>query len=395
MRNQRKGAVKGLVVFLSAMATLTFLSRTIYNGTLPKVEVARVSGGILVSEISAVDYILHADRSERVDIPVDLSEYRLRVDQVAVRQYASVRNGDEMVIFDSVVGANVLEKAESAYARAEEALVAWDQRYLGVWRKLNAEIKSVTLKMTEAVADHNELYEQLTGIQDELMTLERTRMLDGMARSEQEYALMNAKTKRDALRKLDASGWALSSTMDGIVSVASVKPGDEYAGLLQLLTIIPQDSMIRVGIETNSTIKIESPDFVTVYAGDTQPQSRETGWSFAGETKRGDMRVFWAEPLAEIGALDDLKMLTFSISSEYYPQLVPSGAVIGDAVFVLDSRFDAFGMEEYFARRVETRGLISDGKRTYVPFGLSGTDQVIVKWDRPFSDGDTVLLPQS
>ena len=60
--------------------------------------------------------------------------------------------------------------------------------------------------------------------------------------------------------------------------------------------------------------------------------------------------------------------------------------------FCGDSRIGSFGEEEYYARAIALRGMISDGKNTYVPIGLTRLDSVIVKWDRPFKNGDTVAI---
>ncbi|MEF9895212.1 MAG: hypothetical protein RR843_05495, partial [Clostridia bacterium] len=140
-------------------------------------------------------------------------------------------------------------------------------------------------------------------------------------------------------------------------------------------------------------VKIPDLGSVLVYAGQDAPRSQDTGWTFTKETVSGGKRVFWAEPLEGMAAVEGLTKLTLRVDSEYYQHLVPNSAVVGDAVYVLDSRIGAFGEEEYFARKVEIRGQVTDAKNTYVPTGLSGMDRVIAKWDRPFADGDTVVLP--
>lgn len=393
MTTHKKGAVKGMIFSLAVMTALTFFSRTIYNGTLPKVEAQLVGSGVLQTEISGGTFLLDSDQSERVGIPFDLSDYKLRIEQVSAQKFTIVQTGDVLLRFDAVFGANALEKADTVYQRATETLAAWDQKYQAAWRKLIEGMDTVSKKMTEPDADIDGLNVQLQNLRDEQSALERTRMLDGVTRMEKEQALATAKEKLVALNELAAQDWTVKAPLDGLIGDILIKSGDEYAGLMTLVQLIPVGTKLRMGIENESKVIIPTPDNVIVYSGDDAPQGSETGWLFTGETSQGNKRVFWAEPVEGIAALNNLSKLTFRIDSDYYSRLVPNSAVVGNVVFVLDSRVGAFGAEEYYARRVELRGKVSDSKNTYVPVGLTGMDKVIVKWDRPFEDGDTVMLP--
>ena len=392
MLTQKKRALKGILIFLVLMALLTFTSRTIYYGTLPKVEVQRVNGGVLQNEITGGTFLLDCAQIERVHIPVDLSPFKLRIDGVYVGKYTDVQPGTVLLSFDAVVGENALENASAAWDRAEEALAAWDRKFQAQWRKLNEEQAAMAKKMAEPQADINALNLQLKSMQDELREMEESRMVDGVTRMAKERDVAIAKAAATALNTLSAQDWSMKSAIEGICGDVMIKTGDEYAGLLPLIELIPSGAALRVGIETDSDAQILSPQNVVVAPGDQLPGKGQTGWVFAGETAQGEGRVLWAEPQDGIDSLKHLKSLTFCIDSDYYPYVIPNSAVTGSTAYVLDSRIGSFGEEEYYARAIALRGMISDGKNTYVPIGLTRLDSVIVKWDRPFKNGDTVAI---
>lgn len=393
MANKRNGAVKGLIVFLAVMAALTFFSQTIYRGTLPKVETARVNGGVLQAEISGGEFLIDAEKVIRVDIARDLIENKLRVENVTAHKMKNVQKDEVLLSFDAVAGENALANAKVAHERAQEALTAWDQKYQAAWQKILSDMGAATKKMLAPDADFTALNEELNTLQTQQKALEQMRILDGVSRAEKEQALENTRATLGVFKGLSQTNWQLRSPEAGLVADVRVKPGEDYAGLLPLVRLIPTGQPIFVGIESGAQVKIPDLGSVLVYAGQDAPRSQDTGWTFTKETVSGGKRVFWAEPPEGIAAVEGLTKLTLRVDSEYYQHLVPNSAVVGDAVYVLDSRIGAFGEEEYFARKVEIRGQVTDAKNTYVPTGLSGMDRVIAKWDRPFADGDTVVLP--
>ncbi|MEA4999582.1 MAG: hypothetical protein VB087_09365 [Candidatus Limiplasma sp.] len=393
MGKQRKGAVKGLIVFLGVMAALTFFSQTIYYNTLPKVEVQRVSSGVLQTVVSGSDILLYAEQAERVDIPADLADLKLRVERVWVQKTASIKQGEALLRFDPAQGASTLAKAERMFQRAEEALTTWDIKYQNTWNELDIDMLTLQRKMAETDADPETLGAQLQTLQAKQEALERTNILDGVSRASLEQNLSLSKATLATLTKLSTQGWVVNAPNSGVVSEILVKEGDEYSGLLPLVWLVPASAKLRVGIECKPEVHISSLDRVMVYSGDDVPLGNEAIWAFAGEGTLNGKRVLWAEPTITSPDLTKLTKLNFRIDSDYCQYMVPNAAVVEDTLYVLDSRQGAWGTEELFARRVEGKGVQSDDKNTSVSLGLTSMDNVIIKWDRPFEDGDTVMIP--
>ena len=263
---------------------------------MPKVEVKGVSGGVLKTDISGDAFQIDSGASVRVDIPIDLSDCKLRVEQVGARKLSTAKAGDALVRFDAVVGENAREKLDAAHQRAVEALAAWDQAYLAAWRTRNEEIESTAQKMREPDADLSALSAKLDSLREDQRTLEGSRMLDGVARTEKEPALAAAREKLDAIDALADNQWVVKADGDYLVGDVHVAVGDEYAGLVPLIALIPADAPLRVGIVSDTTVKVLSPNNVLVYGGDQEPLGYETGWVYDGESVQGNQRVFWAVP---------------------------------------------------------------------------------------------------
>ena len=114
--------------------------------------------------------------------------------------------------------------------------------------------------------------------------------------------------------------------------------GEEYSGLLPVADIIPDDAVIRVGIEARVSEDDLKRETVTVYTGFTMPRNRETGWTYAGMTRSGDSEILWAVPEEGTAAFSELAGLTFRFETERYQYLVPNSAVVDDSIYVLDIR---------------------------------------------------------
>lgn len=73
--------------------------------------------------------------------------------------------------------------------------------------------------------------------------------------------------------------------------------------------------------------------------------------------------------------------------------LVPNASFIDeDVVLVMKSRNGFWGEENYVKRCKVSKGK-SDGIVTEVLSGISENDMVVIGWDRPIDDGDTVTVP--
>lgn len=389
----RSRAIKGLVAFVAIMALFTFLSRTIYYGTLPKVAVEYPGSGTLKSEYYGGEFVLESDESVQAALDIYMPQYPMRVKQVHVSRFEAVECGDEIVAFEPAIGEYALGMAERDVQRIQEELDGWDDAYSGEILRFDSEIEEKRRALNEPGADSNVISQEIAALQQERTALESSRTVNGISRLSIEQRLGDAQAVHSQLCALQADGWRLTAETSGVVGDVYLNAGDDYSGLLAAADIIPDGAAIRVGVETRVNGDDLELETVTVYTGVTMPRNRKTGWTYVGATRSGDMTTLWATPEEGIPALSGLSGLTFRFESEHYQCLVPNSAVADTSVYVLDTRRGAFGNMETYARRIELRNCPSDGENTAVLSGLGGMDQVIVIWDRPFSDGDTVVVP--
>lgn len=389
----RSGAIKALILFIVVMALITFLSRTIYYGTLPKVAVEYPSGGALKTEYYGSSFILESDNNVQVALDTYMPQYPMRVSQVHVAQFDAVSQGDVLISFEPSIGEYYLEMARRDVERTQEELDSWDDVYLGELARLDADIEATRRAMNEPDADVNSLSQQLVSLQQDRTELESSRTVNSVSRLSIEQRHTDAQAVYDQLFVLQSNGWCITAGTDGVVGNVYLTTGEDYSGLLAAADIIPNNVAIRVGVEVWASEDDLKRETVTVYTGFTMPRNRKTGWTYAGASCSGDSVILWAVPDEGIAAFSELSGLTFRFETERYQHIVPNSAVVDGSVYVLDTRKGSFGNTETYARRIELRNCPSDGENTAVLNGLNGMDQVIVIWDRPFSEGDTVVVP--
>ena len=388
---KRKHASRGLLIFLCVMAFLTFFARTFYYGMLPKVEICSVNGGVLQTRVTGGEFTVISEKTDRTAIPVNLAGYRMQIQHVWVRNYTTVTRGQALFDFDAALGAYALERAQRMKQRSEETLQAWDMKYRASLVRLSVEIATLQVKRNDAASDHAAIDGELQLLQDEMDTLERVKILDGISRVALQQELADATALFDELNKLAEQDWIVQSKVDGWVIGVNAEAGAVYTGFTALVETVVAGYPLRVGIISDDQLNIPSSDHVFVYMGNEEPNSM---WRFAGETNADGKIILWAEPIDPTMEFHELKTLNFRIDSDFLPYLVPNSAVIGGKyIYVLDSRYGAWGAEELYARRVEVKTLQSDDMMEYVPVGLAGDDRIIIRWDRPFNEGDTVVLP--
>ena len=389
----KRKAAKPLVIIIGSMVIITFISQTLYYGTLPKVRTEVPIGGILQHTISSSSFALSSDNIDQICLPINISATPLFVDKVDVAKAMMVDKGTILMRFNIAVGEYALKVALTEYDQAKEALKTWDKQFTAEWRKLDREIYDAHKRINDTGLDINDLSIKLAALEEDRRVLEIEKTLNGVSRSSIEQVLETVRNKYCTLSSLSENQWVLLSPTEGMIIDTMITSGDKYEGLVPLIKIVPKHAQIRVGIETKLNPGIVSMNDVFVYAGSIMPRDRETEWKFVEISTVGKNHTLWAEPDNSIEAVQHLERLTFQVETEYFAYLVPNTAVIDGALFILDTRIGAFGKKERFARKIELRGHTSDDKYTSVPIGLYGIEDVIVEWDRPFQNGDTVTLP--
>lgn len=84
MNPRSKRGLRALTAFIVLMAALTFLSKTIYNATLPHVEAVRVTDGTLQLTVSGSALVLDGDSAQTLRLEHNLSATPLPIQAVFV-----------------------------------------------------------------------------------------------------------------------------------------------------------------------------------------------------------------------------------------------------------------------------------------------------------------------
>ena len=123
MNIQNKCGLRVLAVFLIILLVLTFLSKTIYNSTLPQVETARIQSGTLRWTVSDSTFWFESDCHEVVRMGQILSDSPLLIETVCVQNMDFFQKGDVLIIFDDVLGEHALSQAQEAYQNSVPCLI--------------------------------------------------------------------------------------------------------------------------------------------------------------------------------------------------------------------------------------------------------------------------------
>lgn len=391
MTGNRKGALKAIAVFLVTMAALTFFSRTIYFSMLPKVQAVQVKGGVLTYRYASGQYILDSDKVISVSVEEDLSDDPLRVESVSAVQFARVKAGEILLSFDETLGERAYTSAVREAEQAQEAQKAWEHNYREEWERLAQEQLELQASMREADANLEQIKYQLEVAQRAQQYLEQSQIADGISQRQVENGLTDAKGKLEKLESIRNAKWTIVANEDCLISQVLAEEGQDYLGLAPLIRYIPASSKIRIGIECpNEPYAIDAPAEVTV-----RPAGTILGdsWQYDGAERKDDKRVVWAILPEDMPDLQAIKQLEFQFTTEYLKYLVPNSALAGGNLYLLETRLNGWGQEEYYAQSVALKNIEQDDEHTYVSDGLSGSSMVITAWDRPINDGDVVALP--
>lgn len=395
MSAQSRRSLRAPVIFIVLLAAITFLSKTIYNSTLPKVEIERVRDGTLRLEITSSALALNSDQVNAMRIEQSLSSTPLQVEAVYLRQMESFEPGDALLAFDPAVGEYACLQAQNALQECQNALDAWDSQWLLAWNALQLERLTLASDAQQPEADAAVIAQRSENLDAELKLLEQDKVLEGVYRSTLEADCLEAAAIVDCLDELRGNGWKLLAPEEGIISEIMVAAGDRYEGIEPLVRWVSSaDPSLKIGIACNRSFSAAMLEDVRVTSIDSSTK-RTSGiaWDFAGCTVQNGEQMLWARAVEGFSTLSDIQSLCFEMRSEYQSLLVPNDAVIGgDTVYVLESRTGAWGSAENVIRAVRFSSAQSDDQYTALSGDISPSSLVVVRWDRPLSDGCAVLV---
>jgi len=394
MTKKSRRGLRALGILLLCMAILTFLSRTIYNSTLPRVTVSGVESGALNYRASGSQLVMQADEVCYMAIEEDLSKAALVVDSVLVRAGDRFDPGDALVQFDTIHGEISLQDAQAALGQAKQDLELWDMRWMERWNELTLQRMQYETQMENPNANMDELLLRMEMLEEEFRRLEQDKLLDNSYRREYEEAYAAAKGVAERLNRLAAQDWKLTADCSGYVYETELQAGARYEGRLPLLRYVPaEEASIRIGIVWNGSVDASTISNVVISnSAGMMKKELALGWTFAGISEENGQRFLWAQTQDELPSLRELGALTFELESENYRYLVPNSAVVGGRVYLLESNTGAWGNAAHYTRAVRVDVLGSDDRYTAVEGEVRGVSQVITGWDRPLHDGAEVYV---
>lgn len=395
MNPRSKRGLRALTAFIVLMAALTFLSKTIYNATLPHVEAVRVTDGTLQLTVSGSALVLDGDSAQTLRLEHNLSATPLPIQAVFVQAMVPFENSAALIAFDSGAGEYAYTQALQSLQDCQDALSAWDIQWQQSWDQLLLERLVLEEDALNSEISPDIVARRKDNLEAQFRLLEQDKILDGVYRSTLQTRWAQAKALVDCLAGLRQNDWRLLSPQAGIACEIMVQPGDRYTGLTPLLYwISPSDPTLRVGIVWDKPIDGVMLDDVQVTSVHLAARSASPiAWTFAGSGPHNGQQMLWAQPSQCLESLSDIQSLRFEMRSPYQPLLVPNEAVIGGStVYVLDYRTSPWGGQECIIRAVNVQPTLSDYRYTALSGGISASSQVVVHWDRPLQDGDVVFV---
>ena len=384
--SNKKRAVKAFIVFLAIMALMTYISRTLYLYTLPRVKTGYPTGSRLYITVEPSAFKLDSERIESVYVNADLSAAPLSVSDIHVSRCASVRAGDPLVSFDPAQGVLALEDASRQADEAMASLEVWDTLH-------EAELADEQRKLEEDIAalsyadDIDDKAAELRARRGEL----EAHMAAGTENNPERLPLANALYKADAVKsallELSENDWTVCAAEDCVIAEVRVSSGDTYPGALPLCMVIPSGADTRAGFDVHGAPYEEDTASVSVIISSKEAE----GWTYDSRSPGDEGETVWFISENET-ALNKLSGASLMFITNRYQYVVPNSAVRDGSVYVLQTRDAAFGGQEDYAVAVNLSRTLSDDNNTAVLNGLDGSDIVILSWDRDFGDGDTVIV---
>lgn len=380
-----KKAVRSLRIFLSIMLFLTFFSRTLYQATLPQVTAVSISGGYLTLNIPVqnplinseltIDYVLCA---ENLSSPLKVKRIYGQINQMYEKDSA-------LVEFDSYRGAYALKQAEIEYEEAETALKLWRQSF-------DQRIRDIQKRTDELHSAGEASMEEIRMLNEERKLMEQDGIHNGSSLTTLETRYNEAKRICNVLSELSEDEWILNAPDKLWLTSLNVEKEGEYWGIEPVFSYVPDGGDLYVGVSTClSEEMIKAAEQIVMYDGRGK---RSAAWAFDHMEQIGENCLLWAVSVGENAELPE-NDLYFRLETGYYDSLVPLDAVFGEQIYLVKERDGSWGQTEQYVCRVDGKRIIEDDQ--YVLFETAEPIRdamVVVDWDRPFEDGDAVVLKE-
>jgi len=366
------------IIFFSLMMVLTFFSRTIYRSILPNVDVTSPRGGNLRFVYTTHDYNLSGADASVIYLPFVLSE-ALYIDKVYVRENDLVLEGEPLFRFYEPQAKEVLSEIRH---KREETGVKWR-----IWK----EKYTLALEAAEAKIKNGGPDSEIRTAMSELTLLHEGIMndtsLELVYNEYNSYCILV-----DTLTNLEKANWTLFAPHHGLVGEITLNIGDSYYGIKPMLEIFSIESQPTILVEWLSFPKQYSSNWVMTSTITDKHGRVDCTPLYMNKLAAGSVKVY----VQPNGSCDysSISQITIMLQTPYQPVMIPNKVLNGSDCFLLAQRIGAWGLTEYYAKKVSLSLGASDGSYTSILSGLSINDTLIDTSSTPIEDGQTVVIRQ-
>ena len=367
----KKRAFRITAVFFSVMLILTFLSRTIYRSTLPKVDFKKPIGGTLKYSIEEKEFAFVADHYLYEFIPFILP-YPITIAEVYGNPGEKIVEGSPLIAFYAPDGKYLLEKAETELIAARDASEAWDIAMSDAIIQLSKKIEDAkTSDETDALS--KQLNFLISGILDESsaqIIYERLRIAEDLV---------------SYLRDLEKNSWILKAQVSGTLCRIIAEIDSSYSGIKPLCYIADEESSVYISTQISSGPDMHYGEWnMTAYL-DTSGGLVEAKIRSSNERR---IQTYIPESIEML----EISSIIVKLESPYEDLLIPITAVYDGNVYLLEHSVGAWGQTKYIAskRKVFIKNMDYDNVALFA--GIGHDDKVIISSTEEINDKQIVVL---
>jgi len=404
---KQKRIRKAIIVFFLFMLIMTFLSKTLSNLSLPRVNAVKPSAGYLVREI----------RGDGVIEPVEAYEIypdkNVKVKEILVKSGSYVSKGEKIAETD-------ITEAEELYAKSmlryENAKLDYQKLLLSKngLPELEKEIERIEGEIGEKQAeleDIRQLYSVGAQSADDVSAAEKSlkNARDDLAQKRQEYEKRREQYEIDIQKAQNELKIMEMELEDMKVEEGIYAPADGIIKAVNDIRDIEKSGApVCILVDASKGFRLRIP------ASKTKADYFSIGEMLKVDIRNADIQVDGtiadirdnaADPANKkdiIIAIESDSLsggetgsVRFAKKSRVYSLLVPNSAInedsVGTYVFVADGKQGFLGNENY-ARKAYVEIEDYDDSKTAVSSGITIDSLVITGSSKPVSDGDVVRL---
>lgn len=422
LTDRKRRIMKAGIVFFAVMAFLTFLSNTLNNLALPRIQTESPSKGSIVKQIR-MDGRIEGNEVYQYYAPAGL-----RVLEVYVRTGEQVKKGQKLLTLDTSDIQNQIQNETDRYEKMKIDLAIRRLASGSSLAEYDNAIELAQINLERAQADYDRIQilvetgvEMKEKLQNALRTLVDAQRAYTKALNDRNEAILSSQQQAEKsemevqsllydmemqkreIEKLQEQLEAckVTSPFDGIVSSVGCEEGETVNQSQRLFSLLnTAKGYCFSGVLDNDEageIKLGDEAVVTLKGLEMQQIPGKVSEIKDSRDDPGQKKEIVLEISSDMLAAGQKGTAEFRRRSAQYEYLVSNSAIGRDNngffVYVPEEKKGYLGSEIY-ARAVRVIIGESDNEKTAVIQGLSRDDRVIMASDKPLADGLRVRYDQ-